>query len=148
MSGRLFSVGKEQKFFRIKFKSNPGCHCHCCGFCCPCRCKHPFLPVPPTCHYLVYVTDAGQLATPDNRVSVIDTATNTIVASIPVGTAPLEVAITPNGAFGYVPALFSDNITVFDTATNMLVTTIPVGSEPLGVAISPNGALAYVSNHG
>ena len=52
------------------------------------------------------------LATPDNRVSVIDTATNTIVATIPVGSAPLEVAITPNGAFGYVPALFSDNVTV------------------------------------
>ena len=72
----------------------------------------PILPIPPSCHYLVYVTDAGQLATPDNRVSVIDTATNTIVATIPVGTAPLEVAITPNGAFGYVPAFFSDNVTV------------------------------------
>uniref|UniRef100_UPI0037C65456 YncE family protein n=1 Tax=Lysinibacillus sp. D4A3_S15 TaxID=2941227 RepID=UPI0037C65456 len=84
----------------------------------------------------------------DNRVSVVDTATNTIVGSIPLGTAPLEVAITPNGAFGYVPALFSDNVTVFDTARNMVVTTIPVGSDPLGVAISPNGARAYVSNHG
>lgn len=64
------------------------------------------------------MTDAGQLVSPDNKVSVIDTATNTIVANIPVGSAPLEVAITPNGAFGYVPALFSDNVTVFSTATN------------------------------
>lgn len=94
------------------------------------------------------MTDAGQLATPDNRVSVIDTATNTIVATIPVGSAPLEVAITPNGAFGYVPAFFSDNVTVFSTATNLPIATIPVGIDPLGVAISPNGTLAYVSNHG
>lgn len=121
MIERMFNVEKEQRYlnrFKFKFKSNP-CYC-CCPRCCPCCSKLPYLPVPPTppCHYLVYVTDAGQITNPDNRVSVIDTATNTIVASIPVGSAPLEIAITPNGVFGYVPAYFSNNVTVFSTATN------------------------------
>lgn len=38
----------------------------------------------------------------DNTVSVIDPATNTVVATIPVGTNPRSVAVTPNGAFAYV----------------------------------------------
>ena len=33
----------------------------------------------------------------DNTVSVIDTATNTVVATIPVGIQPLGVAVTPDG---------------------------------------------------
>ena len=35
-------------------------------------------------------------------VSVIDTASNTVVATIPVGENPQGVAITPNGKFVYV----------------------------------------------
>ncbi len=121
MKERRTNVEKQPNYFiKFKIKSNPNCCCHCCCFCCNCKCKPPF-PSPPNCNYLVYVTDAGQIETPDNRVSVINTSTNTIVASIPVGTAPLEVAITPDGAFGYVPAYFSNNVTVFSTATNMAV---------------------------
>lgn len=40
----------------------------------------------------------------DNTVSVIDIATNTVVATVPVGGAPLALAITPDGAFAYVTA--------------------------------------------
>src|SRR5436309_688383 len=39
-----------------------------------------------------YVTDEGS-----HTVSVIDTATNTVVATIPVGVGPVGVAITPDG---------------------------------------------------
>ena len=37
-----------------------------------------------------------------NTVSVIDTATNTVVATIPVGGNPFGVAITPDGTRAYV----------------------------------------------
>src|SRR5215475_15882686 len=37
-----------------------------------------------------------------NRVSVINTATNTVTTTIPVGHFPLGVAVSPNGAFVYV----------------------------------------------
>ncbi len=46
-----------------------------------------------------YVSNLGS-----NTVSVIDTATNTVVATVPVGNGPSGVAITPNGAFAYVKA--------------------------------------------
>ena len=34
----------------------------------------------------------------DNSVSVIDTATNTVTATIPVGDGPFGVAVTPDGS--------------------------------------------------
>ena len=44
-----------------------------------------------------YVANAG-----DNTVSVIDTATNTVVAPIAVGSLPRGVAVTPDGKRAYV----------------------------------------------
>ena len=41
-----------------------------------------------------YVTNESS-----NNVSVIDTATNTVVATIPVGAQPRGIAVTPNGSF-------------------------------------------------
>ncbi len=37
-----------------------------------------------------------------NTVLVIDTATNTVVATVAVGISLVGVAITPDGAFAYV----------------------------------------------
>ena len=89
----------------------------------------------------VYVTNSG-----DNTVSVISTATNTVVATVPVGSGPSGVAITPNGAFAYVFNVNDNTVSVISTATNSVVATVPVGSGPSGVAITPNGAFAYVGN--
>ena len=53
-----------------------------------------------------------------NNVSVIDTATNTLVATIPVGTIPFAVAVTPDGTHVYVTNDGSNNVSVIGTATN------------------------------
>ncbi len=54
----------------------------------------------------VAITSDGAFAYVTNRdsgtVSVIATATNTVVATVGVGTLPFGVAITPDGAFAYV----------------------------------------------
>jgi YVTN family beta-propeller protein len=85
--------------------------------------------------------------TGDNSVSVIATATNTVVATVPVGSiSPWGVAITPDGAFAYVTN--KGGVSLISTATNTLVATVPVGSTdsvPAGVAITPDGAFAYVA---
>jgi YVTN family beta-propeller protein len=78
-------------------------------------------------------------------VSVIDTATNTVAATVQVGIGSQGVAITPNGAFAYVANFDSNNVSVIDTATNTVVATVPVGIGPLGVAVAPSGAFAYVT---
>ena len=44
-----------------------------------------------------YITNGG-----GNTVSVIDTATNTVVSTIPVGTCPQGVAVNPAGTRVYV----------------------------------------------
>ena len=73
-----------------------------------------------------------------NTVSVIATATNTVVATVAgVGSMPSGVAITPDGAFAYVGANAGSTVSVIATATNTVVATVGVGSEPFGVAITP-----------
>ena len=79
-----------------------------------------------------YVTNNGS-----NTVSVIDTATNTVVATIPVGVSPFGVAITPDGTRAYVANQDSNTVSVIDTATNTVIATIPVGANPVAVAITP-----------
>src|SRR5204862_4011269 len=74
---------------------------------------------------------------PNNFVSVIDTATNTVVATIPVGVAPNGIAITPDGTRAYVTDDGSDTVSVIDTTTNTVIGTIPVGVGPVAVAITP-----------
>jgi YVTN family beta-propeller protein len=79
-------------------------------------------------------------------VSVVDTSTNAVVATVPVGGFPRDVAINPSGSRAYVAATVSDAVSVIDTATNSVLATVPVGVSPSAVAVSPDGARAYVAN--
>src|ERR1051325_2789379 len=62
--------------------------------------------------------------------SVIDTATNTLVTTIPIGIGVFEVAITPDGSRAYVTSQSLNTVSVVDTATNTVTATIPVGITP------------------
>jgi YVTN family beta-propeller protein len=53
----------------------------------------------------------------DNTVSVIDPATDAVVATIPVGNGPGGIAVTPNGAFAYVANAFGNDVSVISAAT-------------------------------
>jgi YVTN family beta-propeller protein len=96
------------------------------------------------------VADAAPFAYISNfggsTVSVIDIATNTVVATVPVGAAPAGVAVNPAGAFVYVANQNSNNVSVIDTGTNTVVATVPVGAAPTGVAVNRAGTFAYVAN--
>jgi YVTN family beta-propeller protein len=84
-----------------------------------------------------YITNSG-----DNTVSVIDTATNTVVGSpIPVGSEPIGVAVTSDGSKVYVTT--GGTVSVIDTRTNTVTATIPVGAE--AVAVSSDGSKVYVT---
>ena len=77
----------------------------------------------------------------DDTVSVIDTATNTVVGPpITVGTTPIGLAITPDGSRVYVANQSSNTVSVIATATNTVVgPPITVGSAPVafGLFIQP-----------
>jgi len=85
-------------------------------------------------------------------VSVIDTASNGVVATIPVGLDPYTVAVDPTGSHVYVTNFEPDpvqddyRVSVIDTTSNRQVVTVPVGVSPIGVAVAPNGRRVYVAN--
>ncbi len=99
------------------------------------------LATPAQAQTFAYVADPHT-----STVSVIDTASNKVVATIPDGVYPWGLAITPDGSRVYVADTASDAAVVIDTATNTVVATVAVGNNPIGVAVSPDGSRAYVAN--
>jgi YVTN family beta-propeller protein len=83
-------------------------------------------------------TDVGNTGA-DHQVAVIDTATNTVTATVLVGNVPDGVAVTPDGAKVYVSNRYDSNVSVIDTATNTVTASVPVGSIPAGVSVTPDG---------
>ena len=96
----------------------------------------------------VYVSTVAS----QDGVAVINAATNSVVATVPVGTAPLfhaypyGLAVTPNGSRVYVAGRDDNRVAVIDTATNTVIASIAVGSSPIGVAVAPDGSRVYVAS--
>ncbi|MFN2607087.1 MAG: beta-propeller fold lactonase family protein [Acidimicrobiales bacterium] len=88
-----------------------------------------------------YVANANS-----NTVSVIDTATNTVVATVAVGSFPIAVAVNPAGTRAYVANANSNDVSVIDTATNTVVAIVAVPAGAFAVAVNPAGTRAYVAN--
>ena len=80
-----------------------------------------------------------------SAVSVIDIGSNTIVATVSVGSSPIEPAITPDGTRVYVTNLNSRDVSVIDTGTNTVIATVPIGDFVTRMAITPDGTRAYVA---
>jgi YVTN family beta-propeller protein len=75
-----------------------------------------------------------------NTVSVIDTATDTVISTIPVGNAPFGAAVTPDGNKVYITNELANTVSVIDTATNTVIgKPITVGTTPsaFGIFIQP-----------
>jgi YVTN family beta-propeller protein len=86
-------------------------------------------------------------------VAVIDTAANTIVATIPLNILPGDIAVAPDGKRVYVSnfdqSTLSGVLSVIDTAANAVVATVTVsgqGGGPTGVAVGLDGRRVYVCN--
>jgi YVTN family beta-propeller protein len=81
----------------------------------------------------MYVTNQDS-----SNVSVIDTATNTVIATIPVGIIPIDIAYDSVNErmyvtnFKFLVPSGIDTVSVIDTATNTVIATIPVGTTPIG----------------
>src|SRR5207244_5073950 len=96
-----------------------------------------------------YVANGGSnaLTDPGITVSVIDTASDTVVATVAVGSVPYGVAITPDGSRAYVTNQGDTTVSVISTASNTVVATIPLGvpvaNSLYGLAITPDGTHAY-----
>ena len=76
----------------------------------------------------VYVANYGS-----GTVSVINTATNNVTATVTVGSNPNGVAVNPNGNYAYVTNYGSGSVSVINTATNNVTATVTVGTGILGI---------------
>lgn len=90
----------------------------------------------------VYVSNWGEAT-----VSVIDTATMTVVATIATGTDPIGIAFNPSSTRAYVANYSNRTVSVIDTASNTVVDNIPMPSGPYGVGIDHSGTRVYVTGY-
>ncbi|MFF2625688.1 PxKF domain-containing protein [Kitasatospora griseola] len=95
-----------------------------------------------TAHRLVYIANPRA-----NSVTAYDPSTASPIATIPVGTYPQAVAVSPDGSQAYVVNNGSSTISVIDTASGTVASTIAVGRLPGPVTFSPDGTRAYVGHY-
>jgi len=87
-------------------------------------------------------------------VTVIDTATNSVIANIQTTNGLSGLAVSPDGATLYATETTPSDVAVIDTATNSITTriTVPDSHGPhsggLFPAVSPDGTRLYVGNGG
>lgn len=80
----------------------------------------------------------------NNSISVI---TDEDVQTISdVGSGPVGLALTPDGAYLYVALLNADQVAIIRTSDNTLVTIVNTDAEPWGVAVGSDGGRVYVTN--
>jgi YVTN family beta-propeller protein len=68
-------------------------------------------------------------------VSVVDVATDTILATVEVGVRPWGIALTSDGRKLYSANGPSNDVTVMDTESMKVLKKIPAGELPWGVVV-------------
>lgn len=91
---------------------------------------------------LAFVSNASS-----NSVSVIDAATNSVIATLAVGSQPLGVAVDPKGQRAYVTNYGASSLTVLDAQSLQVVRNVSLGMgiSPAGVAVTADGAKVLVA---
>jgi YVTN family beta-propeller protein len=94
----------------------------------------------------LWVADTGPQTSPSSptALTVISTATDKVIATLPLPSAPAQVAFSPSGATAYVTT--AQGLWVFDTATDHVIRVIGGLGDPHGVAVSPDGSTVYVTD--
>src|SRR5260370_27968075 len=72
-----------------------------------------------------------------NSVSVVNTANNTIAATIGVAASPSGLAVTPDGGSVYYANRRDNAVSVISTASNSHLTTNRFGPSPIHLALNP-----------
>lgn len=86
-----------------------------------------------------------------SKLSVISTASNSIVATLTTEPYPAGLALTPDGTRAFITNLLAVNVTVIDTTRDAVVVPIELYADRVQggfgqIAFSPSGKTAYVAN--
>jgi YVTN family beta-propeller protein len=96
--------------------------------------------------------DASRYVFVPNRasadVAVIDTREDRVVARLPVGNVPHQVAVSDTLGLLVASNTADDTISVIDLATGQLRATLPLDREPEHMALAPAGDLLAIGNIG
>jgi YVTN family beta-propeller protein len=86
----------------------------------------------------------------DDSLNVIDGTTNSVVATLTLGTDPLDIAVNPTTNMVYVAnnggGVAVGTLSVINGATNSIVATLPMGLYTSGVAVNTATNKVYVCN--
>jgi len=82
------------------------------------------------------------------ELNVIDTANAKVLKtlSLPTGSRPMRVRVSPDETKLYVSNGRAGTVSVLDTHTYDLLDTIKVGPRPWGIGISPDGKFLFAAN--
>ncbi|MBL8231476.1 MAG: hypothetical protein JNL98_23475 [Bryobacterales bacterium] len=86
-----------------------------------------------------------------NAIAKLNPENNAIEGVLDISRVPVHIALTPDGASGYVSALGSSTITVFDTAGMAVRNTIELPQcllarcSTFGIAVTGDGRAVYVA---
>ena len=86
--------------------------------------------------------------TDDDKVSIIDPATNAVTGQIPVSPNPHAIVASPDGTRFYVPSESKDVLDVVDRKTMKIIRSVPLGTRPNNLAITADGKRVYVCIRG
>lgn len=89
----------------------------------------------------LYISDSS-----NNKISVLNPATNAIIKSISIKT-PAGMAITSDGRTMYAAMYDDDKVAIIDLGTNTITGYVTVGDAPYAVAITPNDGRVFVTNY-
>lgn len=88
--------------------------------------------------------------TNQDAITLFDTGTNTISATIPLPADSLSAIITPDGTRIYAADSDIANVNVIDVATNTVIANIPTIGAGMGafdIIVNPSGTRVYISNN-
>jgi YVTN family beta-propeller protein len=91
--------------------------------------------------------ETAYVSTGGNRVVAIDLASRFVKREIPVGSEPLGLDVSPDGAYVMVANSTSDSVSLIDTDRLIVADEITVGAIPIDVQFVSNRR-AYVSLQG
>ncbi len=96
----------------------------------------------------LWVANTGPQTQPDSptSVSVINTATNKVTATIRTKGAPSQIAFSPDGTRAYV--VTADGLSTFSTNTLSRTGFTPGLGDPRSVAVAPDGTLYVTDTNG
>jgi YVTN family beta-propeller protein len=94
----------------------------------------------------LWVADTGPQTGPGSptEIEVISTATDKVTATLPLPSAPAQIAFSPSGGTAYVTT--AAGLWIFNTATEQVTDIISGLGDPHGIAVSPDGSTVYVTN--